>query len=226
MKYSRDNICEMHNIHCVEADTPEEAAKLFKRQMKDAIIASYDSNSIPKYISLKEVDYIPELWSEELHFYSEDNKEYDSDGKEVPDFLFSDYNESKNGFIWGIKSEDDLTDCESNSYTMNDIDITYSGNKYHLSIEEIYLFESKLDQINYLKSLSYNLKEFVLSKGYSKEDVDNLYECSAFSDYFPSSIMKSITIFEAYTLIDLYRKFKLFAIGYEAIIKHCEKEMR
>ena len=45
-------------------------------------------------------------------------------------------------FIWGLKSCDDLCNCEANLHTMNDLDLIYLKNedKYMLGVECIYVF--------------------------------------------------------------------------------------
>lgn len=231
MKFSRDNICEMHNTHTVEAGTPEEAAKIFKEEMRAAFEKNMKDNSMPKYIDKKDINYIPEIWTKELTFFSEDLKEYDSTGKEIP---FTMHNLTKEGFekekmeaeesfVWGVKSADDFSGKEPGPYTMNDLEIDYIDGKYQLSIEEIYYFQEEEYQITYLKELADKLKEFVISQGYTKEDTESLYE--GLSDYYPSNIVKSVTEWSSPTLIDLYRKFRLFVIGYEAIARAARNDI-
>lgn len=224
MLYSRDNICEIHTVHTVEANSAEEAAEKFRSEMTEAVDNAYTDNKVPFY--LKDKDYLPEIWNDKLHFFDENGKEYDSSGKEIPSFPEeeSDENleESTNSyFVWGIKASDDLSFGDVCADTMNDIDVMFEDGEYVLSIEEIYLFDREVDRIAYLNALCDKFRDFVLSKGYTETEVDNLKNCMCFSHYYPSAVFADISDWKSATLIDLYRKFKLFVIGFTAITNSC-----
>ena len=225
MKFSRDNNCTLHTIHVVEAETPREAAKKYKEEMQKASAQMCNDNKKPDYINLKKADWLPEIWSEALRFYSDDDaQEYDSDGMSVPDKYDDEFaDESDNGFVWGLKSYDDLSAAEACAYTMNDIDIMYIDGQYILSIEEIYIFDTEQERVKYLEGLADKLREYVLTKGYTKEEVDNLGECHAFSKYYPTVVMRELVSMKAYTLLDLYRRFRLFVEAYKSVMRVCRK---
>ena len=78
---------------------------------------------------------------------------------------YNDYNEdftenSSMKFIWGLKSYDDLSSCDANLETMNDIDLIYlkDEKKYNLSVETAYLFNSKEAEKNILRFCLINLQ--------------------------------------------------------------------
>lgn len=225
MLFRRDNNGTIHTTHVVEADTPEEAAKIFRQEMEAAFSQSYnDENYLEKNPNFQDVTFLPELWDEKLHFYSEEYDEYDSSGKLIPfEITEEDIEDAERGFVWGLKSYDDLSKSEANNFTMNDIDITYHDNNYYLSIEEIYLFDSEEDRIFYLNSLQQKLKDYVLSKGYSEKEITDLYECSSFSHYYPTAVMQDMVEMKATTLIDLYYKFTLFVVAYTAVMCACNR---
>lgn len=107
-------------------------------------------------------------------------------------------------FIWGIKSGDDLCNCECNLYTMNDFCITYFKNtkKYAMSVETIYLFENKNDERKYIKSI---LDKFTTWMS------DNNYDTSkklSMVDLFTEGVNIN-TEFDS--IEDLYATFKIYA---------------
>lgn len=212
MKYTKDFDGTFYSVISVEADSPEEAAKKLKEQMNEFSNLSLKDKFKPEE-HLNNVIYLPEIWESSLHFLDEKYNEFDSTGKQVPD---EEYGENSK-FIWGLIADDDLTSDEADIDTMNDIDIVYHDGKYYLSIEEIYVFDNEAHRIEYLKNLADRLREFTISKGYTEEDVDNLKNSSVFSEYYPSSVIGSLSNLSDYTLIDLYKKFRLFVIAYEAI---------
>ena len=70
-------------------------------------------------------------------------------------------------FIWGIKSKDDLNECEPNFDTLNDISLIYDKKKkeFFLEIETAYHFENKIRRNKYLFRLLSELEDFLKSKG-------------------------------------------------------------
>ena len=127
--------------------------------------------------------------------------------------LYSDYNgddEYNCGtlkFIWGIKSWDCLIDADTCLYTMNDIDICYDREtkKYMLGIETAYMFEDKIDEVEYLDRLLSFFTKYMTDNNLSTEEPYFLWMSN------PCTIMKADTIEELYT------NFKLFVEGYKAL---------
>ena len=228
MVYSRDNVCEIHSVHQVEADNPVDAALKFKEEMCRACDEAYNSNIFPGYINIHEQDYLPEIWTEGLNFYDEDGVMYDSSGHNVPDKNEDELDENgeqKPVFIWGVKAYDDLSQAEVCEFTMNDIDVMYDGKNYILNIEEIYTFDREMDKLAYLSSLADAFKNFLLSKDYTEAELDDLDSCSAFRHFYPSAVMEDIVTWKSPVLSDLYKKFRLFITSFEAVVKilHCDK---
>lgn len=111
-------------------------------------------------------------------------------------------------FIWGLKSYDDITSGSASLYTMNDLEIDYDNEqeKYILSIESIYFFDSgEKSAASYLK---YLLKEFTLYMKDHNLDTDIIYSLHEFQ----------MDIWSAYTIEELYFKFKIFVQGYLSVI--------
>lgn len=107
-------------------------------------------------------------------------------------------------FIWGLKSYDDITNGSASLYTMNDLEIDYDSEqeKYILSIESIYFFDSEeKGAASYLK---YLLKQFTLYMEEHNFDTDVIYSLHEFQ----------MDIWSAYTIEELYFKFKIFVKGY------------
>ena len=127
------------------------------------------------------------------------------------DYEVDDYNIGSLKFIWGVKSWDDLSKCEANHYTMNDIDICYDREtkKYSLGIECIYGFENTQDEIDYLERLLRYFSQYMIDKQYSL-----IYQLSLHDDVYK--------IFEADSIPELYTKFKLFVEGYKKVAKNGE----
>jgi hypothetical protein len=77
--------------------------------------------------------------------------------------------ENRLEFIWGIKSNDDLTTCSDATLdTLNDIDICYDAKnkEYILSIETIYVFPSREEKKKYYVSLLDGMEKWLGSHGY------------------------------------------------------------
>lgn len=107
-------------------------------------------------------------------------------------------------FIWGIKSGDDLYNCECNLFTMNDFDIMYfkDAKKYAMSVETIYQFEHKDDERKYIR--------FILDN-FTKWMTDNHYNISkelSMVDLFTEGVNIN-TEFD--NIEDLYATFKIYA---------------
>ena len=220
MKYSRDTNFDLHAIQEVEASTPEEAAKIIKEELETACRETYNNpKSLPSFLQGKSVDYISEIWEESVTFYDENGNEYDSFGKLIPT---DDDDDEFDGvkFIWGIKSADDLSFCEVSAYTMNDIEINYikEEDMYCLDFEQAYVFEKKEQMIVYLNKLADLFEKYLLENGYDKDEINHLQSSVVYSEYYSTSILDSIFELKASTLIELYKKFRLFIKMFSAII--------
>ena len=84
----------------------------------------------------------------------------DKHEEKITEEYYDDYNEdftenSSMKFIWGLKSYDDLSNCDANLETMNDIDLIYlkDEKKYILGVETAYMFNSKEAEKEYFKVL-------------------------------------------------------------------------
>lgn len=211
--------------HIVKAENAREAAEIFKKERNRAW---FNFKEEPTF--LKEKTFEVPAYKDYETIFTED-EEFDSLGMKRPckglqdefeDSVEENINPKRIGnlvFVWGIKSWDDLTESDANLYTMNDIDVLFDleTNKYSLSIEEIYQFDNREAKIEYLEKLCLKLKEFVLEVGYTEEELNNFYDCSAVTMYYPTHIIGAIIPLEAYTLKDLWQKFKLFVVSYKSI---------
>lgn len=113
-------------------------------------------------------------------------------------------------FIWGIKSWDDLTPGNANTFTMNDLDIVYdrARNEYLLGIETIYSFaEGNIGEVRYLEGLLDKFTEFVYEKGYISADDKHCLRC-----------IESCNPWRAKTISELYIRFKIFVKGYKSVV--------
>lgn len=107
-------------------------------------------------------------------------------------------------FIWGIKSWDDLCDCDANLYTMNDIDIWYDKERklYILGVETAYDFPDYEAECNYLKKCLEAFGKYMDDYDMNKNKRRRLF----FSN--PQ------TNIEAETIEELYTEFRMFVNGY------------
>jgi hypothetical protein len=109
-------------------------------------------------------------------------------------------------FIWGIKSDIDLTSQEANLHTMNDIDVIYDKkrNKYNINIETIYYFPSGKDgERQYIQSLLNEFTNWMNQKKYNTNVHLYLHEI------FTYNIQDGFNSIE-----DLYAYFKLLVVGF------------
>lgn len=129
---------------------------------------------------------------------------------------YDDYNEdftenSSMKFIWGLLSYDDLSSCDANLETMNDMDLIYLKyeKKYILSVETIYMFNSKETEKEYFKVLLDKFTEWMEKQGYDTNSTLNPYGDTY--KIFTSGININ-THFD--TIENAYRTFKLLVNGY------------
>ena len=127
--------------------------------------------------------------------------------KQYSDWKDDEYNCGPLKFIWGLKSYDDLSSCDVNFYSMNDIDIYFNRDtqKYILGIETIFKFESQDHRIKYLERLLKAFKEYMSGKFDSTFDPHNLY------------LYNDGNFFQASSLTELYYKFEIFVTGYSQL---------
>ena len=140
----------------------------------------------------------------------------DKHEEKITEQYYNDYNEdftenSSMKFIWGLKDCDDLSSCDANLNTMNDIDLIYlkDENKYILSVETIYMFNSKEAEKEYFKDLLDKFTKWMEEQGYDTNSTLNPY--GDMYEIFTSGININ-THFD--TIKDAYRTFKLLVNGY------------
>lgn len=136
--------------------------------------------------------------------------------EKIAEEYYDDYNEnftenSSMKFIWGLKSYDDLSSCDANLETMNDIDLIYlkDEKKYILSVETIYYFNSEQDEKYYYKNLLDKFTKWMEKQKYNTNSSLNPYGDSY--EIFTSGVNIN-THFD--TIEDAYRTFKLLVNGY------------
>lgn len=129
--------------------------------------------------------------------------------KQWPDYVDNGYNLGPLKFIWGVKSGDCLVHGDADLNTMNDLDITFNRDtgKYTLGIETIYYFDSKQYECEYYKEL---LDKFTQYMHYNGLKIRKKYNPIFWGSEFN---------FEADTIEDLYIQFKIFVIGYCAVLE-------
>lgn len=111
-------------------------------------------------------------------------------------------------FVWGIKSCDDLTMRPAGLYTLNDFEIDYlpESKKYIYSVEAIYLFEFRSQEVTYLKEIYREFTRWMKKKGYNTD-----YKPSV-ADLFAARNNEGFDSIE-----ELYADFKLKCMGFAVI---------
>ena len=106
----------------------------------------------------------------------------DKHEEKIVEEYYNDYNEnftenSSMKFIWGLKSYDDLSSCDANLETINDIDLIYlkDEKKYILSVET-YMFNSKEAEKEYFKTLLDKFTKWMEEQGYNTNSTLNTYD--------------------------------------------------
>lgn len=140
----------------------------------------------------------------------------DKHEEKISEEYYDDYNEdftenSSMKFIWGLKSYDDLSGCDTNLETMNDIDLIYlkDEKKYILSVETVYMFSSKEKEKEYFKALLNKFTEWMEEQEYNTNSTLNPY--GDIYEIFTRGININ-TEFD--TIENAYRTFKLLVNGY------------
>ena len=140
----------------------------------------------------------------------------DKHEEKIVEEYYNDYNEdftenSSMKFIWGLKSYDDLSSCDANLETMNDIDLIYlkDEKKYILGVETAYMFNSKEAEKEYFKVLLDKFTKWMEEQGYNTNSTLNTYDdmYEIFSGYININ-----THFN--TIENAYRTFKLLVNEY------------
>ena len=136
--------------------------------------------------------------------------------EKITEQYYNDYNEdftenSSMKFIWGLKSYDDLSSCDANLETMNDIDLIYlkDEKKYILGVETAYIFNSKEAEKEYFKVLLDKFTKWMKEQGYNTNSTLNTYD-----DMYEifSGCININTHFN--TIENAYRTFKLLVNWY------------
>lgn len=136
--------------------------------------------------------------------------------------FYDDFNEdgtenSTMKHIWGIKSYDDLSPAKCGLMTMNDIDLTYlkNENKYVLSVETAYLFNTIQAEYIYMKTLLSNFTKFMIENNYDTTKEFKLFEV------FTNGININ-THFDS--IEECYAAFKMFVNGFCSLENKTRKE--
>ena len=136
--------------------------------------------------------------------------------EKITEQYYNDYNEdftenSSMKFIWGLKSYDDLSSCDANLETMNDIDLIYlkDEKRYILGVETVYMFNSKEAEKEYFKDLLDKFTKWMKEQGYNTNLTLNLYD--DMYEIFSGGININ-THFN--TIEDTYKTFKLLVNEY------------
>ena len=110
--------------------------------------------------------------------------------------------------IFGIKSYDDLCECDVNLYTMNDLDVIYDKNtkKYSASVEAIYQFDSIEGQVRYLNQL---LHEF--TKYMTDNNLNTNYQISFYDIFYGHIAIDCV----ADSIEECYSRFKFIVEGFD-----------
>ena len=110
--------------------------------------------------------------------------------------------------IFGVKSYDDLCECDVNLYTMNDLDVLYDKEtkKYSVSVEAIYQFDSIEGQVRYLNQL---LHEF--TKYMTDNKLDTNYQISFYDIFYGHMGIDCV----AESIEECYAKFKFIVEGFD-----------
>ena len=205
----------------VEAETSQEAAKQLKRIINSQEYPKFDPAKLP----LEDTTHISQKPEQDLRIWSEEDIDFfDRDGYPYPELNYR-INEDDNKYLgssvylWGIKAGDEMCPGNPGWMMMDDIDVWFDhkDNKYYAEIEEIYGFQKESDKVEYLENLNAKFREYVLSVGYTEEDLADYSECTALECYYPTDTVHNILPLSAYTLRDLWQKFNLFVAAYKGM---------
>lgn len=192
--------------------------------MKERIInirVSFDMNDIPEGSTITPKEKVEELVSTEMNDLFGWDECFNDVEVEVIDEVYDeshaydDYDENFDPwesdtmkFIWGVKSWDDLCDCDACLYTMNDIDLIYlkDENKYILDIETIFCFKKEEDKLGYLDSCLDAFTKFMVENGYNTEVKPQWW------DVFMSGVNTHFDSIE-----ECYGMFKMLVNGYRGL---------
>lgn len=110
--------------------------------------------------------------------------------------------------IFGVKSYDDLCECDANLYTMNDLAVIYDKQtkKYSIIIETFYQFDSIEGQVGYLNGL---LEKF--TKYMTENNLDKNYKISFYDIFYCDININCI----ANSIEECYARFKFIVEGFD-----------
>lgn len=180
---------------------------------------NHDYACMNSWEAISECNSLSNIWYGKLSKYFPFNIiQYfiDKHEEKITEEYYNDYNEdftenSSMKFIWGLKSYDDLSSCDANLETMNDIDLIYlkDEKKYILSVETVYMFNSKEAEKEYFKVLLDKFTEWM-----EEQEHDTNSTLSPYGDMY-EIFTKGININTHFdTIEDAYRTFKLLVNGY------------
>lgn len=125
--------------------------------------------------------------------------------------MFEKYGDCENEsikLIFGVKSYDDLCECDVNLYTMNDLDVIYDKQtkKYSISIEAIYQFDSIEGQVKYLNGLLEKFTKYMTDNNFDKN-----YKISFYDIFYGGININCI----ANSIEECYARFKFIVEGFD-----------
>lgn len=137
------------------------------------------------------------------------NKIFEKDIK-LEEEMFEKYGDCENEsikLIFGVKSYDDLCECDVNLYTMNDLDVIYDkqNKKYSISIEAFYQFDSIEGQVRYLNGLLEKFTKYMTDNNFDKN-----YKISFYDIFYGNININCI----ANSIEECYARFKFIVEGF------------
>lgn len=125
--------------------------------------------------------------------------------------IFEKYGDCENEsikLIFGVKSYDDLCECDVNLYTMNDLDVIYDKQtkKYSISIEAFYQFKSINSEVKYLNGLLEKFTKYMTDNNFDKN-----YKISFYDVFYGNINIDCI----ANSIEECYARFKFIVEGFD-----------
>ena len=125
--------------------------------------------------------------------------------------MFEKYGDCENEsikLIFGVKSYDDLCECDVNLYTMNNLEVIYDKQtkKYSISIDAIYQFNSIEGQVRYLNGLLEKFTKYMTDNNFDKN-----YKISFYDIFYGNININCI----ANSIEECYARFKFIVEGFD-----------